>query len=180
MLAYKELQDILASTLQWEQAMLELYQVAELGVKNEDAAKTITYLMENHTAQMEVLKNIKIENYGPTEWVKFSADLHEDDIIPKKTIKRDSTSQEICSAILDYEKNLKLIQEAEIEMFGRESEGYTDIVNDHAKNIADQKLAEIQGSKAEKGKGGFQLRSGYTKEARAAYTGGSPLDRGDK
>jgi hypothetical protein len=107
MLAYKELQDILTSTLQWEQAMLELYQVAELGVKNEDAAKTITYLMENHTAQMEVLKNIRIENYGPTEWVKFSADLHEDDIVPKKTIRRDSTSQEICSAILEYENNLK-------------------------------------------------------------------------
>ena len=80
----------------------------------------------------------------------------------------------------DYEKNLKLIQDAEIAMFGHESEGYTDIVNDHAKNIADQKLADIQGSKAEKGKGGFQLRSGYTKEARAAYTGGTPLDRGDK
>ena len=107
MLAYKELQDILATTLKWEQAMLELYQVAELGVKKEDAAKTISFLMENHTAQMDVLKNIKIENYGPTEWVKFSADLHEDDIVPKKTIKRDSTSQEICSAILEYEKNLR-------------------------------------------------------------------------
>lgn len=78
----------------------------------------------------------------------------------------------------NYETNLKLIQEAELEMFGREGEGFSDAVNDHAKSIADQKLADMEGSKAEKGKGGFQLRSGYTKESRAAFKG-TPLDRGD-
>ena len=107
MLAYKELQDILATTLNWEQAMLELYQVAELGLKNDEASKTLSYLMENHISQMDILKNIRIENYGPTEWVKFTADLREEDIIPKKTINRDSTAEDICAAILEYEGNLK-------------------------------------------------------------------------
>lgn len=107
MLAYKELQDILNTTQRWEQAMLELYQVAEVGLKNNEASKTLSFLMENHISQMEILKNIRIENYGPTEWVKFTADLHEEDIIPKQTINRNSTAGDICAAILEYEGNLK-------------------------------------------------------------------------
>ena len=70
--AYKELQDILGATLKWEQNMLDLYEVAEIGIKDKDAKNAIAFLKDNHVSHLDVLKNIDVKNYGPTEWVKFS------------------------------------------------------------------------------------------------------------
>lgn len=75
-----------------------------------------------------------------------------------------------------YETNLKLIQQMEASVVGNEE--FSEMSDNHARSIADQKLADIENAKTEKGKGGFQLRSGYTKESRAAYKG-TPMDRGD-
>ena len=81
-----------------------------------------------------------------------------------------------------YETNLKLIQEAQMNAFGNDE--YTEIMDDHARFIADQKLQEIEDNRLEKdedgktGRKGFHLRSGYTKEERANYMG-TPLVRED-
>lgn len=72
-----------------------------------------------------------------------------------------------------YELNLRLIQEAEVNVI--DSGEFHDVANEHARAIADQKLDELQNQKVEKGKGGFSLRTGYTKESREAYKGGTPL-----
>ena len=72
-----------------------------------------------------------------------------------------------------YELNLRLIQEAEVSVMGDQE--FADVADQHARSIADQKLEELQNQKVEKGKGGFTLRTGYTKESRAAYKGGTPL-----
>tara|TARA_B100002019_G_scaffold249959_1_gene229575 strand:+ start:1619 stop:2218 length:600 start_codon:yes stop_codon:yes gene_type:complete len=72
-----------------------------------------------------------------------------------------------------YELNLRLIQEAEVTVV--DNPEFTDIADQHARAIADQKLEELQNQKVEKGKGGFTLRTGYTKESREAYKGGTPL-----
>ena len=79
-----------------------------------------------------------------------------------------------------YETNLRLIQEAQIGTFGDDE--YSDIQDDHARFIADQKLQEIEQNKLERdengktGRKGFHLRSGYTKEERENYKG-TPLIR---
>lgn len=81
-----------------------------------------------------------------------------------------------------YETSLKLIQEAQLETFGNDD--YSDIQDDHARFIADQKLQEIEENKlirdenGKTGRQGFHLRSGYTKEDRANYMG-TPLVRED-
>jgi hypothetical protein len=72
-----------------------------------------------------------------------------------------------------YELNLRLIQEAEVTIMGNQE--FVDVQDQHARSIADQKLDELQNQKVEKGKGGFSLRTGYTKESRQAYKGGTPL-----
>ena len=76
-----------------------------------------------------------------------------------------------------YETNLKMIQEMEASFLNNEEFGES-VANDHARSIADQKLQDMEKSKAPKSKGGFQLRAGYTKESRDAFKG-TPLDRGD-
>ena len=72
-----------------------------------------------------------------------------------------------------YELNLRLIQEAEVSVMGDQE--FADETDQHARAIADQKLDELQNQKVEKGKGGFSLRTGYTKQSREAYKGGTPL-----
>ena len=77
-----------------------------------------------------------------------------------------------------YETNLRLIQQMEAEMIDSSEFNGKD---EHAKSIADQKLGQVEEQKANVNTGaGFKLRTGYTKEARAAYEGGTPMDRGDK
>ena len=79
-----------------------------------------------------------------------------------------------------YETNLKLIQAAEIGVFGNAE--MTAVADHHARGIADQKLQDMEKGKLEKdeeGKSnrrGFHLRSGYTKEERDNYSG-TPLVR---
>jgi len=78
-----------------------------------------------------------------------------------------------------YETNLKMIQEAHLSIMG--SEEFESFADDHARFIADQKLMELNDQKQEKTEGkrnkqGFHLRSGYTKEERANYSG-TPLIR---
>ena len=82
-----------------------------------------------------------------------------------------------------YETNLRMIQEAEISVFGNEE--YSEISDNHARTIADQKLQEIENNRLEKdedgktNRRGFHLRSGYTKEERENYSG-TPLIREDE
>jgi hypothetical protein len=79
-----------------------------------------------------------------------------------------------------YETNLKLIQEAEVGVIGNTE--FSSLANEHARSIADQKLQDLENNKEDKddsGKSkqkGFHLRSGYTKEERANYSG-TPLKR---
>lgn len=73
-----------------------------------------------------------------------------------------------------YELNVRMIQQAEIAAMADPELGY-DIANEHARKIADQKLGEMEDQKvSKKGKGGFKLRSGFTKEERAKHSG-TPL-----
>ena len=79
-----------------------------------------------------------------------------------------------------YETNLKLIQETEVGLIGNSE--FSEMADNHARSIADQKLMDIQNSKDEdteekSRKGGFSLRTGYTKEERENYKGGTPLKR---
>jgi hypothetical protein len=79
-----------------------------------------------------------------------------------------------------YETNLKLIQEAEVGVMGNSE--FQQVANDHARSIADQKLQDLEENKMERSEDGksnrrgFHLRSGYTKESRANYSG-TPLKR---
>ena len=74
-----------------------------------------------------------------------------------------------------YETNLKLIQSAEIGVFGNAE--FSAVSDSHARGIADQKLQDMEENKETVGnKRGFHLRSGYTKESRENYSG-TPLKR---
>lgn len=78
-----------------------------------------------------------------------------------------------------YKTNLELISQAQLQAF--DDDELQNEANDHARAIADQKLGDISEPAMPGEKRGFQLRSGYTKESRAAFAKekGTPLERDD-
>lgn len=80
-----------------------------------------------------------------------------------------------------YKTNLELIQQAYATNI--DNPEFALSIDEHARGIADQKLQEMAASAEEPGgrgkRGGFTLRTGWTKESRESYTGGTPLVRED-
>ncbi len=109
MLSFKKLEDILRTTIKWEQQMRDLYEVAELGLKTKEAKELLAFLKESHQKHLEILQNLNIIDYGPDEWIKFTADfgvLHQ---IPQHQITRDSTAEEIFVKVRSYEESLQSV-----------------------------------------------------------------------
>ena len=107
MLSFKKLEDILKTTIKWELQMKDLYDVAELGLKTKEAKELLVFLKESHQKHLEILQSLNINDYGPDEWIKFTADfgvLHQ---IPQHQITRDSTAEEIFVKVKSYEESLQ-------------------------------------------------------------------------
>lgn len=75
-----------------------------------------------------------------------------------------------------YKTNLELIQQAIVTNI--DDPEFLEFVDEHAREIADQKLTEMSNN-GKNGKGGFKLRTGWTRESRESYSGGTPLVRED-
>ena len=107
MIAYKNLQEVLQRTVDWERKLNDLYEVAQIGVKNEESKKLVSFLKERQDANLEVLEGIEVKKYGPSEWIQFAGDYREKELIPNREIHRDSTPEEIFGTILEYEEKLE-------------------------------------------------------------------------
>ncbi|MCK5198732.1 MAG: hypothetical protein KAR21_10295, partial [Spirochaetales bacterium] len=99
MISFKKLKDILATSVEWEQHMKDLYDVAEVGLKEKEAKELLLFLKENHRRNLDIIENLDINNYGPDEWVNFTADFSVLSQIPQHQITRESTAEEIFSRV---------------------------------------------------------------------------------
>ena len=75
-----------------------------------------------------------------------------------------------------YKTNMELISNAQLLAF--DDAELQNEANEHARAIADQKLGELEEASRDV-KPTFGLKTGYTKEAREAYDGGTPLDEAE-
>lgn len=107
MLAFRELKDILNRTIGWERELDDLLDVAAFGLKQPESKTLVENLKKRQEEILEVLTGIKIENFGPAAWVKFSGDLKREELIPKKRINRDSPPDEILAYVREYEEALR-------------------------------------------------------------------------
>jgi hypothetical protein len=107
MITFKNLQEIMEKTVDWERKLNDLYEVAQFGVKNQESKKLISFLKERQDANLEVLEGIDVKKYGPSEFVKFVDDYRGNELIPNQNIHRDSTPEEIFATILEYEEKLE-------------------------------------------------------------------------
>jgi rubrerythrin len=106
MISYRDLKEILQTTVRWERQLKDLYDVAEFGVKDQAARKIILELRENHLNRLEILENVNVEDFGKVEWIKYAVGYRDEEIVPKKRITRHSSPPEIAKQILEYEEKL--------------------------------------------------------------------------
>jgi len=112
MTTFKELKALLDRSIAWEEQLNDLYDVAQLGLRNPDSRRLIDFLKERQDSNLEVLRNIELKKFGPVEWVKYARDYRDEDMVPKRTINRDSKPEEIFTTILEYEEKLKEFYQA--------------------------------------------------------------------
>ena len=104
---YQDLQEILNLTVGWEKELKDLYDVAEVALRDERSRKAIALLRDRLVRNLKVLEAVDVEKYGKTEWVRYSLDFRTEELVPKTRLRKDSTPKEIFERILECEEKLK-------------------------------------------------------------------------
>lgn len=107
MIAFKNVDEILAMSLTWEQKLKDFYDVAEVAMGRTESRKIIILLRDKLVEKLAVLRSVDPARYGTSEWVRYAADFSEKDLISAGTIRRDSSPEEVFSHIVAYQKRLQ-------------------------------------------------------------------------
>ena len=106
MISFQSIKDVLKKTIAWERELSDLLDVAQLGVKNEESKELIRLLAERQKENLGVVSKIDPQRYGNVEWVRYASAYRDEELIPKKVIRRDTPPKEILEHIRTYEKRL--------------------------------------------------------------------------
>ena len=109
MIAFKNLSEILKTTVRLEDKLKDFYDVAEYALKNEKSKKTVQMLRERLVDKLEILRDVDPSRYGKTAWVRYAPGYREKDLIPIGKIHRNTEPGIIFDHLLDYESKLKSI-----------------------------------------------------------------------
>ena len=107
MYAIKDLQTLLDISIKWEKQLKDLYEVAEIGVKNRKSKELIQYLLAKQTSIVEVLTDIDVHKYGQDEFVMYTPENHTEDLIPQHELTSKSEPETIIKLIKSYEVRLE-------------------------------------------------------------------------
>ena len=95
------------TVINWENKLCEFYDVAETILKDNESKKIIALLRENHIKNLQIIKDIHIENFGGNEWIIYVPDFNVKNLLPIEKIKRETTSKEIINYVLEFEEKTR-------------------------------------------------------------------------
>ena len=104
MIAFKNLKEILSITLEWEKSLQDFYDVAEFALKSEASKKAVRLLRAKLEEKLAVLRGVKAEDFGKTEWIRFTLDYKPEELAP--TIGRGATAEEIFRHLVEFQGRL--------------------------------------------------------------------------
>ena len=107
MIAFQNVAEILSKSLEWEQKLKDLYDVAEIATQREESHRIVSLLRDNLVQKLDVLRKVNLADRGATEWVRYASDFHEEDLIAPEAMHRDSSPEEILAHIVSYEERLR-------------------------------------------------------------------------
>lgn len=112
MTAFEDLRDIYKRAVQWEKALSDLFDVAEIGLKRPESKKVMGLLYQEHRAKLQVLENVNIDDFGHTEWIKYPPRFDEDEMIPKRKMTKHTPPEEVLQLILDFQNRQEIFYQA--------------------------------------------------------------------
>jgi hypothetical protein len=112
MIAFKDLNEILKITLEWERKLKDFYDVAEVALKSPESRSVVVLLRQKLEEKLAHLRAVDLAAFGRTEWVRYAPSYREEELIPIGRIGRHSPPQELFSHLLDYQRKLKNIYAA--------------------------------------------------------------------
>jgi hypothetical protein len=104
MIAFKNLKEILSITLQWEGSLKDFYDVAEFALKSEPSKKAVRLLRAKLEEKLAVLRGVKPEDFGKSEWIRFTLDYKPEELNPG--LSRASEAGEIFRHLVDFQGKL--------------------------------------------------------------------------
>ncbi len=104
---YEDLQEVLARAIGWEKELKDLYDVAEIALRDERSRRLVGILKDRLVKNLQVLESVDVEKYGKTEWVRYTLDFRMDEVVPKTRLKKDSPPKEIFERIMESEEKLR-------------------------------------------------------------------------
>lgn len=107
MVVFQDLNSLLEIIIKWENKLKDFYDVAEIALKSKESKNVIVVLRENHVNNLQIIKDIHVEDYGKNEIIRNVPDYHDKELIPIGKIKRYSTPKDIVKYILEYEEKLR-------------------------------------------------------------------------
>ena len=108
MVVFKDLKSLMDIVMKWENDLKDFYDVAEIALKrNRKSMAIVSLLKEDHISNFNIIKDIRVENFGKDEWIKYVPDHRAKDLIPIRKINKGSTPKEILTHILDYEEKIR-------------------------------------------------------------------------
>jgi hypothetical protein len=122
MASYKDLNELVKKAVSWEKELKDLYDVAEIGLKEGESKKIVSVLRDNLVNKLEVLEHVDVEKYGMSEWLKYAPSHRDRDMLPRKAITKNSTPKEIFDQLLSFEEKLKDFYAAILESIRTENQ----------------------------------------------------------
>ena len=107
MIAFKNLKEILSITLQWEGSLKDFYDVAEFALKSEPSKKAVRLLRAKLEEKLVVLRGVKPEDFGKTEWIRFTLDYKPEELNPG--LDRTSEAGEIFRHLVEFQGKLAAV-----------------------------------------------------------------------
>ena len=112
MSAFEKLTDIYATAVRWEEELSDLYDVAEIGLKRPKSNQLIRELHREHDEKLRVLEGVKLDDFGPAEWVKYPPQAGGDEMVPAHGMTKDADPVRVLQLVLDFQKRQEAFYQA--------------------------------------------------------------------
>jgi len=120
MLAYRNLKDIVDKVIVWETERRGLYQVAAVALRNPESRKLVELLEADLAERLRILCELDLRKFGGLEWMKIAALPSDDEMVPRKSISRDSSPEDIVRVIIDAgERLMRFYEQTERSLVSR-------------------------------------------------------------
>jgi hypothetical protein len=106
-MAFHTMEDVLKKILIWEEKLIDFYRSLKPRLKNERTRKIVDALKQRQEKTINIVKQIKPQDYKLTEFMKYLPSDMKGDVLPRLDQVENITPEELFSDILEYEEKME-------------------------------------------------------------------------